>query len=57
MPAERSIGDVPVPSGPAEPVHSPHRASRRAALYLTVLCRRVAIQIFAFGCEEITHAG
>ena len=26
----RSIGDVPVPSGPAEPGHSPHRASRRA---------------------------
>ena len=26
----RSIGDVPVPFGPAEPVHSPHRASRRA---------------------------
>jgi hypothetical protein len=27
---ERSIGDVPDPSGPAKPGHSPHRAPRRA---------------------------
>ena len=41
MSADRSKGDLPVPSGPAEPVHSPHRASRRADL------------LFEIGCEEI----
>jgi len=33
----RSTGDVPVPSAPAKPVHSPLRASRRAALGLDAL--------------------
>jgi len=42
MPADRSKGDVPVPNGPAEPAHSPHRASGRAADLL-----------FEIGCEEI----
>jgi hypothetical protein len=67
MPAERaSIGDVPVPSRPAEPVYSPHRASRRAvdSAHSTDAARAAdaahavdaagaADLLFEIGCEEI----
>ncbi|HEX3761544.1 MAG TPA: exodeoxyribonuclease V subunit gamma [Kofleriaceae bacterium] len=46
-PLHRSTGDVPVPSGPAEPVHSPHRAPRRAALHLEAPCSSEA------GCSTL----
>jgi hypothetical protein len=49
MPAERWIGDVPVPSGPAEPVHSPLRAPRRAEF--------PAFGLGAIGYKEIFDAG